>query len=90
MSKNRTNELTVKLREVLGDKSKLKFSENPKGMIAGVGLRSLGLLSLVGGEDKHSHLKKIEDQMELKWLMKDLVQRGKISFEELAKEAEND
>lgn len=84
----RANELTVKLREVFGDKSKLKFSENPKGMIAGVGLRSLGLLSLVGGEDKHSHLKKIEDQIELKWLMKELVQRGKISFEELAKEKE--
>lgn len=90
MIEKRANELTVKLREVFGDKSKLKFSENPKITIAIVGLQSLGLLSLVGGEDKHSHLKKIEDQMELKWLMKDLVQRGKISFEELAKETEND
>ena len=30
MSKNRANELTVKLRELFGDKSKLRFSENPK------------------------------------------------------------
>lgn len=72
------DKLTVKLREVFGDKSKLKFSENQKGMIAGVGLRSLGLISLVGSEDKHSHLKKIEDQMELKQLMKELVQRKKL------------
>ena len=85
MSKNRANELTVKLREVFGDKSKLRFSENPKITIAIVGLQSLA-----GGYDKHSHLKKIEDQMELKWLMKELVQRRKISFEELAKETEND
>lgn len=83
--KNRANELTVKLREVFGDKSKLRFSENPKITIAIVGLQSLA-----GGYDKHSHLKKIEDQMELKQLMKELVQRGKISFEELAKETEND
>lgn len=48
----------------------------------------MGLISLAGGDDKHSHLKKIEDQMELKWLMKELVQRRKISFEELAKEKE--
>lgn len=88
MSGNRANELSVKLREVFGDKSKLKFSENPKGMVAGVGLRSLDLLSLIGGDDKHSHLKKIEDQMELKQLRKELVQRRKISFEELAKEKE--
>lgn len=74
MSGNRANELSVKLREVFGDKSNLKFSENPKRIIAGV-----GLLSLAGGEDKHSHLKKIEDQMELKQLMKELVQRKKIS-----------
>lgn len=80
MSENRANELSVKLREVFGDKSKLRFSENPKGIIAGV-----GLLSLAGGDYKHSHLKKIEDQMELKQLMKELVQRRKISFEELAK-----
>lgn len=85
MSKNRTNDLTVKLREVFGDKSKLRFSENPKITIAIVGLQSLA-----GGVDKHSHLKKIEDQMELKQLMKELVQRRKISFEELAKENEND
>lgn len=64
-------------------KSKLKFSENPKRMMIGV-----GLLSLAGGDYKHSHLKKIEDQMELKQLRKELVQRGKISFEELAKEKE--
>lgn len=30
MSENRANELSVKLREVFGDKSKLRFSENPK------------------------------------------------------------
>lgn len=79
------NKLTVKLREVLGDKSKLRFCENPKITIAIVGLQSLA-----GGYDKHSHLKKIEDQMELKWLMKELVQRKKISFEELAKEKDNE
>lgn len=84
MSENRANELSVKLREVFGDKSKLRFSENPKITIAIVGLQSLA-----GGVDKHSQLKKIEDQMELKQLMKELVQRGKISFEELAKEKEN-
>lgn len=83
MSENRANELSVKLREVFGDKSKLGFSENPKRMITGV-----GLLSLAGGDYKHSHLKKIEDQMELKQLRKELVQRRKISFEELAKEKE--
>lgn len=83
MSGNRANELSVKLREVFGDKSNLKFSENPKRMITGV-----GLLSLAGGDYKHSHLKKIEDQMELKQLRKELVQRRKISFEELAKEKE--
>lgn len=54
MSENRANELSVKLREVFGDKSKLKFSENPKRLMTGV-----GLLSLAGGEYKHSHLKKI-------------------------------
>ena len=37
MSKNRANELTVKLREVFGDKSKLRFCENPKITIAIVG-----------------------------------------------------
>lgn len=89
-SKYRANELSVKLREVFGDKRKFRFSENQKGIITGVGLISLGLLPLVGGEDKHSHLKKIEDQMELQWLMKELVQRRKISFEELAKEQENE
>lgn len=47
------NQLSVKVREVFGYKSKLKFSENSKRMIAGV-----GLISLAGGEDKHSHLKK--------------------------------
>lgn len=85
MSKNRANELIVKLREVFGDKNKLRFIENTKGIITG-----LGLLSLAGGDYKHSHLKKIEDQMELKWLMEEFVQRKKISFEELAKETEND
>ena len=83
MSGNRANELTVKLREAFGDKSKLTFSENPKRIMAGV-----GLLSLAGGDYKHSHLKKIEDQMELKWLIKESAQRRKISFEELAKENE--
>ena len=83
MSENRANELTVKLRELFGDKSKLRFSENPKRIITGV-----GLLSLAGGDDKHIHLKKIEDQMELKQLMKELVQRRKISFEELAEDKE--
>lgn len=53
MSENRANELSVNLREVHGDKSKLSFSENPKRMITGV-----GLLSLAGGDYKHSHLKK--------------------------------
>lgn len=66
MSKNRANELTVKLRELFGDKSKLKFSENPKRIMVGV-----GLLSLAGGDYKHSHLKKIYDQAELKWPMKE-------------------
>lgn len=82
MSGNRANELSVKLREVFGDKSKFCFSENPKRMITGV-----GLLSLAGGDYKHSHLKKIDDQAELKWLMKEFAQR-KIGFEELAKEKE--
>lgn len=54
MSENRANELSVKLREVFGDKSKLKFSENPKRLMTGV-----GLLSLVGGDYKHSHLKRL-------------------------------
>lgn len=53
MSENRDNKLSVKLREVFGDKSKLRFSENPKRMMTGV-----GLLSLAGGEVKHSHLKR--------------------------------
>jgi hypothetical protein len=61
MSENRANELSVKFREVFGDKSNLKFSENPKRMMTGV-----GLLSLAGGDYKHSHLKKIYDQAELK------------------------
>ena len=61
MSENRANELTVKLREVFDDKSNLKFSENPKRMMTGV-----GLLSLAGGDYKHSHLKKIYDRAELK------------------------
>lgn len=82
MSENRANELSVKLREVFGDKSKLRFSENPKRIITGV-----GLLSLAGGEYKHSHLKKIEDQMELKQLRNEFAKR-KISLEELAKEKE--
>lgn len=66
MSENRANELSVKLGEVFGDKIKLSFSENPKRMITGV-----GLLSLAGGEVKHSHLKKIADQAELKQLRKE-------------------
>lgn len=66
MSGNRANELSVKLREVSGDKSKLKFSENPKRLMTGV-----GLLSLAGGDYKHSHLKKINDQMEHKQLRKE-------------------
>ena len=45
MSGNRANELSVKLREVFGDKSKLKFSENPKRMITGVGLLSLAVIT---------------------------------------------
>lgn len=61
MSENRANELIVNLREIAGDKSKLRFSENPKRILTGV-----GLLSLAGGEYKHSHLKKIDDQAELK------------------------
>lgn len=80
MSENRANELSVKLREVFGDKSKLKFSENSKRIMVGV-----GLLSLAGGDYKHSHLKKVEDQMELKQSRKEFAQR-KNSFEELAKE----
>lgn len=82
MSENRANELTVKLREVFDDKSNLKFSENPKRMMTGV-----GLLSLAGGDYKHSHLKKIYDQAELKQLRKEIAQR-KLGFEELAKEKE--
>lgn len=66
MSENRVNELNVKLREVFGDNIKLKFSENPKRLMTGV-----GLLSLAGGDYKHSHLKKIYDQAELKWPMKE-------------------
>lgn len=66
MSENRANELSVKLREVFGDKIELSFSENPKRMITGV-----GLLSLAGGDYKHSHLKKIEYQAELKQLRKE-------------------
>ena len=66
MSKNRNNELTVKLREVLGDKGKFRFSENPKRLMTGV-----GLLSLAGGDYKHSPLKKIDDQAELKQLRKE-------------------
>lgn len=66
MSENRANELSVKLGEVFGDKIKLSFSEDPKRMITGV-----GLLSLAGGEVKHSHLKKIADQAELKQLRKE-------------------
>lgn len=61
MSENRANELSVKLREGFDDKINLKFSENPKRMMTGV-----GLLSLAGGDYKHSHLKKIYDQAELK------------------------
>lgn len=49
MSENRDNKLSVKVREVLGDKSKLGFSENPKRMITGV-----GLLSLAGGDYKQN------------------------------------
>lgn len=66
MSGNRANELSVKLREVLGDEIKLSFSENPKRLMTGV-----GLLSLAGGDYKHSHLKKINDQAELKQLRKE-------------------
>lgn len=66
MSENRVNKLSVKVREVFGDKSKLKFSENPKRLMTGV-----GLLSLAGGDYKHSHLKKINDQMEHKQLRKE-------------------
>lgn len=53
MSGNRANELSVKLREVFGDKIELSFSENPKRLMTGV-----GLLSLASGDYKHSHLKK--------------------------------
>lgn len=53
MSENRVNKLSVKAREVFGDKSKLRFSEDSKRMMTGV-----GLLSLAGGDYKHSHLKK--------------------------------
>lgn len=66
MSENRANELSVELREVFGDKIKLGFSENTKRLMTGV-----GLLSLAGGDYKHSHLKKIDDQAELKRLMKE-------------------
>lgn len=66
MSENKANELSVKLGEVFGDKIKLSFSEDPKRMITGV-----GLLLLAGGDYKHSHLKKINDQAELKWPMKE-------------------
>lgn len=59
MSGNRANELSVKLREVFGDKSKLRFSENPKRLMTGV-----GLLSLAGGDYKHSHLKRLAKEKE--------------------------
>lgn len=59
MSGNRANELSVKLREVFGDKSKLKFSENPKRLMTGV-----GLLSLAGSDYKHSHLKRLAKEKE--------------------------
>lgn len=59
MSENRANELSVKLGEVFGDKIKLSFSENPKRMITGV-----GLLSLAGGDYKHSHLKRLAKEKE--------------------------
>ncbi len=59
MSGNRANELSVKLREVFSDKSKLRFSENPNRMIIGV-----GLLSLAGGDYKHSHLKRLAKEKE--------------------------
>lgn len=59
MSGNRANELSVKLREVFGDKSKLIFSENPKRLMTGV-----GLLSLAGGDYKHSHLKRLAKEKE--------------------------
>ena len=59
MSENRANELSVKLQEVFGDKIKLSFSENPKRMITGV-----GLLSLAGGDYKHSHLKRLAKEKE--------------------------
>lgn len=59
MSGNRANELSVKLREVFSDKSKLKFSENPKRLMTGV-----GLLSLAGGDYKHSHLKRLAKEKE--------------------------
>lgn len=66
MSENRANELSVKLGEVFGDNIKVKFSENPKGLMTGV-----GLLSLAGSDYKHSHLKKINDQAELNHLRKE-------------------
>lgn len=66
MSENRVNKLSVKAQEIFGDKSKLKFSENPKRLMIGV-----GLLSLAGGDYKHSHLKKINDQAELNHLRKE-------------------
>ena len=66
MSGNRANELSAELREVFDDKIKVSFSENPKRLMVGV-----GLLSLAGGDYKHSHLKKIADQAELKWPMKE-------------------
>ena len=59
MSENRVNKLSVKAREVFGDEIKLSFSENPKRMITGV-----GLLSLAGGDYKHSHLKKLAKEKE--------------------------
>lgn len=84
MSDGRIKELTVKLREVFGDKNKLRFIENTKGIITG-----LGLLSLAGGDYKHSHLKKIDDQAELKLLMKEFG-KSRFSLEKLAKEKSND
>lgn len=59
MSENRVNKLSVEAREIFGDKSKLCFSENPKRLMTGV-----GLLSLVGGDYKHSHLKKLAKEKE--------------------------
>ncbi len=75
MSENRANELSVKLREVFGDKSNLKFSENPKRMMTGVGLLSkdarFSTVYLIGELKKKGYFENIK--CDSKALVKDIL-----------------